>query len=473
MGLEKDRVAGASDRTKMAKRILDIKREGGRSDRKPSASAPAYFSSLTVKNIRCFGPKQTLDLTDGEGRPAQWTVILGDNGVGKTTLLQSLAALLPVEDSVFKDDSDKKGIVPRYAEEDKLRDAWEPFRSGTDSFLIVAAFAAGVSLEEGRAGDEIPNFGVEGFREDGSFVDLRRFDELRDVVTCFGYGAARHMGRASLSTKSQEDPTATLFSDDTSLVNAEEWLLQADYMASKKSPIQQQAIQRRDRIKDALLRLLPDVADIRFLQPSDNQMKLGIEVETPYGWVAIGDLSLGYTTLIAWTVDMASRLFERYPDSPNPLNEPAIVLVDEIDLHLHPRWQRSLMGYLSELFPNTQFIVTAHSPLVVQAATDANIVVLRREGDHVIIDNDAQSIRGWRIDQVLTSDLFGLESARPPAFDDLLAKRKAILSKGKMTTRDKQNLRKIEAQIGSLPAGETPADIEAMDIIRRAADRLR
>jgi predicted ATP-binding protein involved in virulence len=213
-----------------------------------------------------------------------------------------------------------------------------------------------------------------------------------------------------LSEKNEDDPYASLFSDNVELLNAEEWLLQSDYAASKPSPVQRRAAKRRDDIKDVLINLLPDVEDIRFAQLTEKQMKPGVEVKTPYGWVSIKDLSLGYKTLIAWMVDLASRLFDRYPDSPNPLAEPAVVLVDEIDLHLHPKWQRNLMSFLSERFPNTQFIATAHSPLVVQAATDANIVLLRREGDHVIIDNDVKKIHGWRFDQVLTSDLFGLEA---------------------------------------------------------------
>ncbi len=57
-----------------------------------------YFLSLEVENIRCFGNKQTLDLSDGEGRPAQWTLVLGDNGVGKTTLLQCLTWMRTVEE---------------------------------------------------------------------------------------------------------------------------------------------------------------------------------------------------------------------------------------------------------------------------------------------------------------------------------------------------------------------------------------
>ncbi len=165
-------------------------------------------------------------------------------------------------------------------------------------------------------------------------------------------------------------------------------------------------------------------------------------------------------------------MVERYPDSADPLAEPAFVAVDEIDLHLHPVWQRKLMGFLTKRFPNTQFVATAHSPLVAQAAADANLVVLRREGDHVVIDNDVENIRGWRIDQILTSDLFGLESARPPHVERLLAERKELLDKPKLNGTDKQRLKKIEAEIGDLPFGETPQERKEREEIRKTLDLL-
>jgi predicted ATP-binding protein involved in virulence len=154
--------------------------------------------------------------------------------------------------------------------------------------------------------------------------------------------------------------------------------------------------------------------------------------------------------------------------------------VDEIDLHMHPKWQRQIQGYLTERFPNTQFIVTAHSPLIVQAAADsgANIAVLNRvdnpDGDdYVEIINDPDIIKGWRVDQIMTSDLFGLESVRPPSMDKPLAERKEILAKKKLTKKDQVRLEEIETEVGELPTAETKEDQEAMDIIRRAAKHLK
>ena len=66
-----------------------------------------YFSSLELANVRCFGKRQVLELTDDEGRPAQWTLLLGDNGVGKTTLLQCLAWMRPVPAGTEKEGAPK------------------------------------------------------------------------------------------------------------------------------------------------------------------------------------------------------------------------------------------------------------------------------------------------------------------------------------------------------------------------------
>ncbi len=197
-----------------------------------------------------------------------------------------------------------------------------------------------------------------------------------------------------------------------------------------------------------------------------------VEAQTPYGWVSLTELSSGYRTMLAWVLNLARNLYEDPAPGYDGLDSPAVVLVDEIDLHLHPRWQRDLIPRLSILFPNAQFIVTAHSPLIVQAVPDAHIVVLRREGDHVVIDNNPKAVLGWRVDQLLTSDLFGLESARPPALDALLEERRQLLSKPDISEADEARLAEIRAELDALPYGEDEDEMKARDLIARVAKRL-
>ncbi len=444
-------------------------------------SPSIYFLSLEVDKVLCFKECQTLNLCDQDGKPARWTVILGSNGVGKTTLLRCLAAIEVQEENYIKDEysltisglpSDHFYIWPQI---DSLVKS---------SAQITTRMACGFTfsspgITQANGGKNTSKFQEAAItpvfksRSERSLEcsPSNSWSNLVGLIQ-YGYGATRRMGETTLNEDFVSKNSESLFVETASLINAEEWLLQTDYAYRSASGKTQSKLKKQfNQIVEVLKRILPDVEDVQIAPADEERSRPVAEFKTPYGWVQLSSLGLGYRTMIAWMVDLAVRLFRRYPDSDDPLAEPAIVLVDEIDLHLHPKWQRTIMSFLTERFPNTQFIVTAHSPLVVQAAKDANIVLLRREGDRVIIDNDPEIIDNWRVDQVLTS-VFELPTARPASIDPLLIRRQQLLSKAKLTKKDKAELRELESQIGSLPTAETPDDIKAMDIIRRAAQLL-
>ncbi len=441
-------------------------------DSSPEDLPPAYFLSLTLENVRCFGPEQTLDLTNDEDRPAQWTVLLGDNGTGKTTILQAIAGMQTIDSfTVAGDEQESKKVEPI------LSAGAEPFRSWRgrarrSSFLHIEVeplFADGLTTDRADAftSDDL-QVGT------GSSV----FFPAGVEINCIGYGASRRMGENEFSDSGRASVVGLFSETETEISDAGKWLRELDYAAKSGKT---QAERRRNQVKailsDRERGILPNVDDLEFTSQEGDYSSPRVEFHTPYGWVTIDQLSLGYRAMIAWVVDLARRLFDRYPESDNPLAEPAVCLVDEIDLHLHPKWQRKIIDFLSERFPNTQFIVTAHSPLVVQAAQDANIALLRRveveEGDdYVEIHNDMEPVGNLRVDQILTSDLYGLESARPPQLDDLLEERQELLSKSELADRDEERLAEIEQEIGDLPSGETKEQREAMDFIKGVADRL-
>jgi len=84
----------------------------------------------------------------------------------------------------------------------------------------------------------------------------------------------------------------------------------------------------------------------------------------------IMQLSGGYKTLLSLVIDLATRMALANPESSNPLESPAIVLIDEIDLHLHPDWQKRVINDLLNTFSNTQFILTTHSPYIVESVNN-------------------------------------------------------------------------------------------------------
>ena len=152
---------------------------------------PAYFLSLSVENVRCFGPKQTIDLSDGKGKPAQWTVILGDNNTGKTTLLQCFVVLEPTE---MQDFPGFKHTVPQvfihYNKFDLFRDKEK------DTMSISGKACLSDKLKSGERvcpTDVSVLISSPADRKSGGYDWHARSEGLFDGLICYGYGASRIM----------------------------------------------------------------------------------------------------------------------------------------------------------------------------------------------------------------------------------------------------------------------------------------
>ena len=425
---------------------------------------------------------------DDQEKPARWTLLLGDNGVGKTTLLQCLAWMRPVPLGTETED-EPSNIQPALTDEENETLA-SLLRAGNEVTLDLKATLS-VSQNFTNAGEgqtiseTVSRSVVTGIRMMGKDGRLQTHELTENRIKgeqydpnfieppLFAYGAARYMGVSNLDKKELEDPLASLFSRSMELYDAEQRLINLDHLGLKDERYKIQL----QKIKQLFADVLPDVSkenDVHILGPKMREEfgePGGVRFTTPYGDVPLSSLSLGYQTTLTWVLDLVIRLSKHYPQSDNPLAEPAIVMVDEVDLHLHPRWQRQIVERLTKYFPNAQFIATAHSPLMVQSTLDANLVVLRQNDGQVEIENHPDFVEGWRADQILTSDLFGIHS-RSPRIEKLIDERYSLLDKKERTLSEEQRLQALDEELDNLPTG-SHEDNEAMEIIRQAAALIK
>lgn len=481
-----------------------------------------YFTQLELENVRAFGTKQVLKLTDDNGNPTQWTVLLGDNGVGKTTLLQCFGWMKPDlanEDTDFIKlvgvDEDGAYIIEIETESDETEaiilapDLQNEYNNDFLKLLVRhtktdLSLMAGLSNGKRLAKPIIDNHkktsktkqnlsdiivtGVKFIFERGKldkFLPQGNVKIKANDINKFNfpflnvYGANRYLGSRLLSEMPIEDENiSSRLTNKTKLADAEVILQQLDYAALKNKTKEDEK-----RLKDALyivvkiLRLKSE-KEIKIQPPATVENtpaeQVGVWVKWFSGWVPLTELSLGYKTNLSLTLDIAWQLYQKYPNSEDSLKEPAIVIIDEIDLHLHPKWQLDIMDDLSELFPAIQFIATAHSPLVVQSSPTANFAVLQKQNDEIIIINDPHVVTDWRVDQILNSELFGrIGSRQNEKTKDLIQEKYKLLDKKHRSKEDEKRLKEINDDILNLSTSKDSEDQKALNFINKASDILK
>ena len=340
--------------------------------------------SLTIENYKCF-EKVECSFENGDESLYQWNVFLGNNNSGKTNLLKIIAGLRASEFTLPGRETDKpeiKRLAPAFFHEK----------------TIIQLIKAKVNLYCKLTNDK--KWGL-----NFQLLTLSEISDMQDFVI-YGYGVSRYPSSKGLNDFSSDD-CDTLFSRDASLINLKDWLLNLDY-SSKNG--QTEAGKRLTKIKEILTSdVFPEIEDFRC--QSSEELQNYVEFLVKGVWCKYEDLGFGYQSMMSWMIDFCKRMFERYPKSENPLAESAIVLVDEIDLHLHPQWQRNVIPYLSKTFPNTQFFVTTHSPMVLQSAKDINLFVLKHneEGMVSVERSDIHDFRGWTVEEILRETM-GLQN---------------------------------------------------------------
>lgn len=413
-----------------------------------------YIRKLSVSNLRSFREAEVAFCHPGPGDAPPLdnvTLLLGDNGAGKTTILRAaaLATLSPVIEG--------SGFVPY----NLVRRSRKPL-----SLAKSAEIRADLVLHPQDTGADARDGTVEA-QVETSIVrrgDVERvssperpeslwegmFTERSPAFLVLGYGASRRVETAAsfdsgVRAKSRllrYQRVAGLFEEHVTLTPLGAWLPE----------FRQTNPGRHRQVINLVNRLLPE--GTRILDREENGEYLFERLGTP---VPFGAMSDGYRAYIGWIADLLYHVCMGAPSGQKLVDNRGIVLVDEIDLHLHPEWQRTVVPQLAEALPNLQFVLTSHSPIVAGTLHAANLrLVEPDDAGASVVRRLEERVHGLNADQILLSSYFGLTSTRAPEAVNELRELSRQARSG-----DRDAVKRFLRRLSQTALAEEPAEEEA------------
>jgi predicted ATP-binding protein involved in virulence len=373
-----------------------------------------YVEWLNIINLRCFKHailelRRPTEPDQSDVRLPNVNLFLGKNGSGKTTILKALAL------SVLSPIIDASGYVPYYLVRRPLRksqeaevmvtiDAHEAERlaGAGDSqenwlFAMIAAIGTGEKLFTPLS------IGLKSAQHQQRVF----LDDKSRAFFMLGYGATRRVespetiqARSRKRRSARYQRVSTLFEDYLELRSLSLWLPQLEHDRPK----------RFKEVIGLIDALLP--GDTHCVGKLDNEEMLFSHrgVELPFG-----ALSDGYRAYIGLIGDMLYHMHEVCPTGELLTDVTGLVMVDDVDLQLHPSWQRQVVPKLATTFPKLQFVLTTHSPLVAGTLHYWNIFIMDTdENGDWIVRQLTDPVHGLSADQILVSPYFDMLTTRAP-----------------------------------------------------------
>lgn len=223
-----------------------------------------------------------------------------------------------------------------------------------------------------------------------------------------------------------------------------------------------------DAVRRAIQSMVPEVSKPRIkLGP----LRFVVSVESGPGkseTLSLDQLSGGYRIMLALAADLARRMAQGNPHLDDPLTSEAIVLIDEVELHLHPSWQQRVLTDLSRTFPNAQLIVSTHSPQVLTTVRPEHIIALRREDGHIVAGQATAATYGAEAGDVLSTVMGVGERPHGNEFVELLEKYRHLIGRDQGESRKAVALRQ---QLEALSPHDPALDMADIEIRRRGIVR--
>lgn len=418
-----------------------------------------YIKSVRIKNIRSI---ENFEMEFSN--PAGWHVLIGDNGAGKSTVIKSIATALVGPDEIM-------GITPNWNE-------WLMWNEKKGNIRLTVIKESNIDQQTTKIESPSMFSGVAGaFPIEFSFEKNK--NGLVDLVKKASSGAhssvwsskvgwfsagfgpfRRFTGGAYEKEKIFENPRLqrlaahlSLFGEDVALTEATKWLMNLQYKVLEKS------------VSDSLLENLNKLINSDDFLPHNAKLvgisSDGVLFEDGSGAeISVDQMSDGYRSILSLTFEMLRQLIRVYGEEKVfqnikkdnfTIDLPGVVLIDEIDAHLHPTWQTRIGQWFTKYFPKIQFIVTTHSPLVCRACGNGTIWRLTAPG----IDLPSGEVKGVNRDRLIFgnvldaygTEIFGEDVSQSEDSEKMLKELAALNVKSfKGTISDDEKKRIVELQ---------------------------
>ncbi|MGH1286378.1 AAA family ATPase [Bacillus toyonensis] len=397
----------------------DIKKQD---DREKYFSKRRQIERVVIENFKTI---ENLDIIITHGKSgkysAPWLMLLGENGTGKSTVLHAIAlALMDME-----------------SRERYVKNASTLLKVGTEEGFVSVYLSGSyepitIKFCKGRK-------------------DFFGNNNRAQRVIMLGYGSTRLLPKRTSRKKDLFGVlrVENLFNPLHLLVNASKQLYQ----------LQDNELQDFIPVLKSLLLL----KDVTIEKDQKLKNKVIINYNNKYA-VSLDELSDGNRSMIALAVDiiMALRYLHWSPDDGE-----AIVLIDELDAHLHPQWIIQIVTQMRKTFPNIQFIVTSHDPLCLRGLEQNEIVVLQKDNeDEVFIERELPPQEFLEVDKLLKSQFFGLSNTQDPEVNSNFKEYYRLLGIIKRNHNEENQLRALKKKLISNDyLGKTPREQMLYEVI--------